>query len=453
MQACAFLLRTLNLGPHPTGVGLSATAMWERLRPFLSVGSNATKAVFVRRVSGTYAVRLVILGIAFATSALVARELGPAGRGLYGVAVVLMTLGSQFGNMGLVGSNTYYVASYSQLLPRLISNSLLVAGVAGGFVSLLLFVVIAIRPAWAPLPGGILSTTLLWIPLALGYLLLQNLLIGVQQVKTYNVVEIASRLSFLALVTLLVLARDVSALHVVIAGLAASGFSLALALWRLLPISGALPKPDWALLRRQGGYGLRSYLGGVFAYMVLKIDVLMVKYMAGATQAGYYSLSSSLTDFVNTFPPIVGLILFPTLTGTVSVLQRWKRAKMAAIGVAGLMCLIAGAAIIVARPFIILAFGRAYLPSVPSFRILSVAIVFYAANNMISIYLASSGFPWFGVWVWLGAAALNIGLNLVAIPRYGITGAAVSSLVTYSVILLVQALYAGGFTRRLASTA
>jgi len=95
-----------------------------------------------------------------------------------------------------------------------------------------------------------------------------------------------------------------------------------------------------------------------------------------------------------------------------------------------------------------LVFGARFLPAIPAFLILCVAIVFYGANSMISIFFSSCGQPWFSVWMWFGAALLNIGINLVAIPHLGIVGAAISSLITYVALFAVQYGFAARFVRR-----
>src|SRR3972149_6606561 len=97
-------------------------------------------------VEGVYSVRLV-------TSVLVARILGPEGRGLYAVAMAVGAIGVQFGNLGLHASNTYYVARERSLLPALIGNTLLVSFVVGGSGSVLAWIVFSLRPELAPVPG------------------------------------------------------------------------------------------------------------------------------------------------------------------------------------------------------------------------------------------------------------------------------------------------------------
>lgn len=95
-------------------------------------------------------------------------------------------------------------------------------------------------------------------------------------------------------------------------------------------------------------------------------------------------------------------------------------------------------AALVSHPIVRLAFGARFLPAVPAFLILCVAIVFYGANSMISIFFSSCGQPWLSVWLWPAGAVLNIGINFLTIPQWGIVGAAVASLVTYVALCVGQ---------------
>jgi O-antigen/teichoic acid export membrane protein len=433
-------IATTATEPRPIRIGARrVSAAFGQLYALIQPGGTSERALFVQRVAGTFVVRVVLVAIGFLTSIATARLLGPSGRGIYGTAVVLVTLASQFGNLGMHVSNTYFVSGRRSLLPILISNSLLVSLVGGGGISLLVLLLFKLCPAWAPVQGAVLDLALWLIPVTLGVLLLQNLLLGIQEVKWYNVTDITGKgLFLLSCGTFTIALHHWDPEYVMVVALASALATFLMAGARLMAITGRLPRPDFDLIRLQAGYGLKSYVICLAGYVVLKSDVLIVKQMAGAAAAGYYSLASSMTDYVYMFPTVVGMMLFPALSATASPLQRWNRAKKTMLGIIGIMSLLSLCAAIIARPVIALVYGRDFLPALPAFLVLCLAIVFYGANTVISIYFSSSGLPWFSVGIWPAAAALNIGLNLYAIRKWGIVGAAISSLLTYSALFLAQ---------------
>ncbi len=77
-----------------------------------------------RSIVETYATRILLIAIGFATTVIISRTLGPSGRGLFAVAAAIGAIGIQFGNLGLHASNTYYVAKDRELLPVLVGNTL-----------------------------------------------------------------------------------------------------------------------------------------------------------------------------------------------------------------------------------------------------------------------------------------------------------------------------------------
>ena len=75
-------------------------------------------------------------------------------------------------------------------------------------------------------------------------------------------------------------------------------------------------------------------------------------------------------------------------------------------------------------------------------------MIFYAVNNMFANYLASIGSPWFSVYIWIIGATVNVVLNALFIPQLGIRGAAIASLISYGLVLLLHYTYASQSVKR-----
>ena|SRR2546422_509471 len=409
----------------------AGAAFWQR----------AFASDFAWKVGETFATRVFLIGAGVAASVMVARALGPEGRGLYAVAGALAGIGVQFGNLGLHSANTFFAARDRRLLPRLAGNSLAVSAVLGTVVVVALWGIALLRPDIAPLSGTLLLLTSLSIPVGLAYLLLQNLLIGVQEVRSFNRIEIVARLVSLTLIALVILEGTVSPAALFAAGVAASAVGLARVLMRIWRLAPCIPWPSPGLLRSHLVYGLKSYLACLFAYLVVRFDLLMVQHMLGARQAGYYSIAASMADLVYLLPSIIGTLLFPKLVARATREEKWRLTAGMSGLVLVLMTGVSGIAALFARPVIRLLFGPDFLPAAPAFVLLAIAMIFYGVNNIVSSYLASMSFPWFSVLIWIAACALNIGLNLFWIPAYGILGASLSSLVCYVLVLVAQVVY------------
>jgi O-antigen/teichoic acid export membrane protein len=388
-------------------------------------------------IAETYATRILLIAIGLATTVVISRTLGPSGRGLFAVATAIAAIGVQFGNFGLHASNTYYVAKDRELLPVLIGNTLIVGLGIGGMAALLGWILAAMWPKLAPVHGTLLALALASIPFGLAYLLLQNLLLGIDQVRAYNGIELANKAIGLVLVGLVVLSSRMNAELMFAATLAALVLSF---LWVLWTLRGVFRHPvlfSITVFRQHAGLGIKAYLIAFFGFLVLRIDLVMVKYMLGAQAAGYYSISETMAENILTLPVVVGTILFPKLSGMVHSGDKLQLTKKAAFVTAALMVPVIIVASLLAKPAVQLVFGKSFLPAVTPFIWLMPGSFLLGVEIVIVQYLNSLGFPKIIAYFWLLVTALNIGINFWAIPAYGITGAAIVSTVSYSLIFVL----------------
>jgi O-antigen/teichoic acid export membrane protein len=389
-----------------------------------------------RNILETYGTRVVIIAVTFATAVVIARVLGPTGRGFYAVATTLGAIGVQFSNFGLHASNTYYVAKDRALLPALIGNTL-VAILAACVVTALSGIGFALWPKLSPLHGSLLLLALASVPVSLGYMLAQGLLLGVNEVRAYNQIEFGGKFIALALICLLavVRSRTVEVLY------GATLFSIMLTfLWaflRLRRVSTQPPAPSWTVFRQSIRVGVNAYVIAFFGFLLLRIDLLMVKYMMGPTEAGYYSISQVLAENTMLFPVVIGMLLFPKLSSIRDREEKFRIANKAVLVTAALMLPAVIVAALAAAPIISLAFGPKFLPAVAPFVWLMPGSYFLGLETVMVQLLNSEGFPPIIVVAWIVDTIINVAVNFWAIPHYGITGASIVSSVCYFLMFVI----------------
>jgi len=403
----------------------------DMLRTFYS---RIVSSDFMRKVGETFVTRIFLIGIGVATSVIVARALGPEGRGLYAVAATIGAIGVQFGNLGLHASNTYYVARDKKLLPALVGNTIMVSFAVGGFITVLIWMIFSIWSKLAPLDGLLLILSLIWIPLGLVCLLLQNLLLGIQEVRAFNKIELVTKMFGVGLIGLLTLIGTATVEAIFSATLVALVISSLWALWRLKSHLTEPPQASMALLKANIGYGLKAYLAAFFSFLVLRVDLLMAKYMLGAEQTGYYSIAANMAELVNILPVVVATILFPKLSALTDIKEKWNFTKKAAVATGAGMLLVLTVTGFLAKPVVRVLYGDPFLASVPPFLWLLPGIFFLGVETVAVQFLNSIGFPKIIVVVWSLTCLLNIGLNMWVIPEYGITGASIVSSLSYFVV-------------------
>jgi len=403
-----------------------------RLRRYLEL---ARRSDFFHKVLETYTTQIGLIGIGLVTTVAVARALGPAGRGLYAVATAVGALGVQFGNFGFPASNTYYLSRNRALLPRLLGNSLLVSALIGGLGSLSAWLVFSAHPELSPVHGILLKLGLAWVPLGLGFLLLQRLNLGLYEVRSYNKIEIINRCCALALIGLVILSRKISPETILAANLVALVIGCSWALRGMRPYLIELPRPSWKLLREHMGLGMKAYLIAALSFLHIRVALLMVKYMLGPQQAGYYSVASSLGDYILMLPSVIAMILFPRLSAVTSFSEKRRQAKKAVLGAGVALVPMLALAVVLAKPAVHLLFGRAFLPATDAFVWL-IPGIFALGIEVTSVqFLNSTGYPRILMGVWGTTILVEVLLNLWAIPHFGIRGAAFVTSIANTVAL------------------
>jgi O-antigen/teichoic acid export membrane protein len=421
------------------GLTVGAPAAWRQAYRILT--GRILGSEFVRQVGETFSTRILLIAVGVLTSVLVSRALGSEGRGLYAVAGVVASIGVQFGCLGLHASNTYAAARDRTLLPSLAGNSLFVGLLLGGVGACLAWVLFQLLPSLAPVHGILLAFALGAVPLGLTYLLIQNLLLGMHEVRVFNLLELGSKVGIVALLVLALLLRRVSAEWLFGATVLGIGVTCVVALILLRRRLVLPPRVVLPLLLEQGRYGLRAYLAALASFLVIRTDLLMVQYLRGSSAAGFYSIAVALADMVYMFPVVVGTILFPKLAAMPDTAGKRRLTGKVARAVGGIMIVVAGVSAVLARPAIRLLFGSEFLPAVPAFLWLLPGIVALSVHTILMNYCAAIGMPWVTVYAPFMALVVNIGLNAILIPRLGIVGASLASLVAYGLMLSVSLTY------------
>jgi len=409
-----------------------------KIRGYLS---PAIASDFIRKIAETFAARIVIIAIGLITTVIVARILGPEGRGLYAVALAVGTIGVQFSNLGLHASNTYYVAQDHNLLPTLLGNTIVVSFVVGGFGAALAWCVFTFWPNLAPINGVLLMMALIWIPIGLAYLLMQNLLIGIHEIRTYNFIEVVTKILGVSLIAIVILVDAVSVENIFLMGLVALIISFIWGLAKLKCHLKHFPKPSISLFKKNLRYGFKAYLVAFLGFMVLRVDLLMVQYLLGAEQAGYYSIAATMADMVYMLPVVVGMILFPKISAINNIDEKWKKTRTATIITGMIMLCITVLATVLASPVVNLLFSKEYSPAITAFIFLLPGIFFLAIETIVVQFLNSIGLPKILVYFWLFTTLFNIFFNYFFIPIYGIKGASIVSSASYFIIFVLISVY------------
>jgi len=178
------------------------------------------------------------------------------------------------------------------------------------------------------------------------------------------------------------------------------------------------------------------------------VDMLMLGVMSDAHQVGLYSAAYRIMNQVLFTYYLLTAILYPRLARQ-DVQQRVRALRpailLSLVGVGGVFALILALA---SREVLLIVFGRQFLAATFLLSLLAWAIPLdFLTSYLCNAYLAWSMEKKVLVCTAIGAGS-NVMLNLIWIPRYGATAAAVNTLISY-VVYLGSLAFAGWYAAEL----
>ncbi|MFN5516615.1 MAG: oligosaccharide flippase family protein [Cyanobacteriota bacterium] len=412
------------------------------IKEYVEQGKNLLKSDFFKKVFETFSTRIFLLFLGLVTSAIITRILEPKGRGLVAAATTITAIGVQFGNLGLHSSNTYYVAKDMNLLGRLVGNSLFFGFFVNGLWTTFLYIVFLRFPQIAPLQGSLLFLGLILIPITLSYMLLQNLLLGIDKSSEYNKIERITGLLNILLISILILVKQVSPSRVYIVSLVTASFGIILALSGLKIKKLSKLKLSVLLFKDNFAYGFKSYLVCFLGFMVLRSDILLIQYILGYESVGYYSVAVGLIDKLYMIPTAISTILFPKLASHNNIEEKWRATKKVIYSTISVMLPLIIISYILSKSIITVLYGNDFTGAILAFNWLLPGVFFLSITSILSSYIGSIDIPKELIYIYGLGVLLNTSINIFLLGKIGIVAASISSSLTYAVILSLMCLFA-----------
>jgi O-antigen/teichoic acid export membrane protein len=202
---------------------------------------------------------------------------------------------------------------------------------------------------------------------------------------------------------------------------------------------------DRHLLRRLLRFGLPTMPAEVSLYLLNFVDRLIVLRVAGAAEAGLYSLAVKFAQAVNVL--VRGFQLaWPPLAYSIRDDEEARRAyaTVVTLFVAGCAFVVTGMWLF-SRWIVRALAAPEFFGSYKAIGLISTAVTLYALYLVLVVILGRTGRTEFNFPAAIAALLANLALNLILVPPLGIVGAGLALVASYLVVLSLM--YA--FTQRL----
>ena len=361
--------------------------------------------------SVTFFIASIVIFLArFLTSIIIARSLGPDGKGIYFLVLSTATIFTLVISFGLNSAVTYFTASKKFPIMHLFGFILLAVIILGAIGVIIFFTAYQ----------AILSTTVLkdvnpifiyiilaLLPFNLFSSLSMSILLGEQRILTYNLIEISRALLILVLQILsFLIGAGING--AIFAWVTANLLVFIVTLYLLRDQFHIPDQSSMTVVRPAFLYGIKSYLANLLTFFNYRLDSYFVNYFINPSAVGLYSTSVSTAEFIWYVPNAVSNALFPKVAGldTKVASAITARACRITLLLTSSLAVLIGVIGIWAIPFI---YGEPFRPSVPPFLWLLPGILGISMSKVISADLSGRGLPQYTTW----SAAITLIVTII----------------------------------------
>lgn len=401
------------------------------------------------RTLHTLGTNIILIPLGIASSILIARTIGPAGKGVFDLVLATATVLMMALGLSLPAGVTYEVARGNTNVRSLALRLVGIAAVQALICCGILITLVSFGRATLFLPS---QGQIWWIPAVVFYFFLEMLanhwraiLIGRQEITKSNHCELIARVTQFVLLFVLAGLLFVNGRQITVAVLFAVVLSISVILNVLL--LRAL-RPAFASegtrnpLRGALKFALPCYLGNFVQFLNYRLDLFILGALAGYASVGRYTLAVSLGQMIWLLSSSAANVLLPKIAaseGSNDSIQNTNRLNRLIFAASLISAICLG---LVASQAIPLLYGAAFGPSFPALLLLLPGIAVFSTVNILAAYLAGIGQPRLNLMVAVAALCVTVGLDLYLIPKLDILGASLASTASYSVsAVLTMILY------------
>jgi O-antigen/teichoic acid export membrane protein len=387
-----------------------------------------------RPVSLSLGTSLLIQAANVLTGVLLARILGPAGRGELAAVLLWPSVLAAIGSLGIYEATSFHVARGKEAVGTLVGTAAAIAWVQSVFlvgVGLGLVPLVLSHYGARVEHAGMLF--LAFVPLNLVSLYAMATLNGLGRFGLFSFLRVLVIAVATAFVGGLALAHVLSPRTAVFSYLAANLVNAVIAVALVRRVVPGPFRVSRTLARQMAIFGLKSHSANVSGLVNERLDQLMISVFLAPARLGLYAIAGTVTALTSLIGGSVAMIALPSLARLEVLEERARAARRFVVLTIALSALVTAPLIVLAPTLITFFFGSAFAPVANVARILLVAAVVFSTNRVLTAILNGIGRPLdAGVGETLALVA-TVGGLAVLLPTLGLTGAALASLLAYVV--------------------
>lgn len=395
---------------------------------------------FTKNTLFTFTTRALTAAFGLGISIIIARVLGPEGKGIYALAVLLPGLLVTFTNLGINPATVFNVAKNRYPAREIFGNNIILTVFISIFTVLVGLVIIFFFGSRL-FPGTgreYLLLALCLIPLNFFFDFISSILIGLQKLTTYNVLCFLQSFIFLILVGALILGLQFgvkAAISAQIIAYLSAGIVLFFSARKVT--GGVLWRPNKEYLKDASFYGIKANLGSMISFLHLRANLFLINIFLNPAAVGLYSAAVGIAEGMWLISRSASTVLFPRVASETDPRSLKQFTPLVCRNVLLVALILVVVLIVFSRWLIVLLYSEAFLESVQPFRILLIGTFVACGHGVLVNDLMARGRPMLVSYIAGVPLILNIILNIFWIPLWGISGAAWATTVSYSIMFII----------------
>lgn len=385
---------------------------------------------------------LVITVIAFLNNVIVTRSLGPGGRGIYAIISNLILLVMVIFGEGLRRSNTVFIGRESRNLFSLVKFSIGYCCV----LALILCLILLLKPLYNSLLPNI-STLLVILGFAIAvfsifWQSIQALFLGLQKIIDFNLMMLIQIVAVLFFNICGILIFDFGVREFISSLLMGAVLTSVIGLVKLRNNKIDSSTEQKIKLREIFSVTGKSMVASVSTFMTLRGDIFLINYFLNPFQAGLYSVAVMFSEILQRVPNVIGPLVISKAVNDFSLKPAFDTIRLIRV-VFAFNILVVLVLFFTGKIIITLLFGIDFIDAYEPLLYLLPALFFIGPGGIAHAYFMGKAYPAMVIWINLLTAILNISLNIIFIPIYGISAAALISSLTYALWAISLVIYLG----------
>jgi len=395
---------------------------------------------FTKNTLITTITQVLVFIFALGTSIIIARGLGPEGKGIYSMALLLSSFLMYFTNFGIQSSTVYYLGKKRYSPKEVFGYNIIYTIFLGSFAILIgLVIILFFRNSLFPgIEAKYLFLGLFLVPFQLFLPFLLYIMLGLQRFKEYNFILLFRVLVLFMFTGIFLLGFHFGIKSAIIAEILSFVIACTVIFFMVKKeTKGVFLTINKNYIKDSFLYGIQSYLGSILNFLHSGIVAFLVNLLLGPLMVGFYTLSAGLSEKLWLISDAVGTVLFPRVSSENDERKKKEFTPLVFRNFLFIVILLVILLFALAHWTIVLLYSDAFIKSVQPFRILLLGAIAIAGWKILESDIKGRGKPIINTYIIGVSVVLNIVLNLFLIPKFGIIGAAWATSTSCMVNLLI----------------